>query len=143
MSDRLVGALFAALAVWYGFAAQSYTMAFTDPLGPSAFPLVLAVPFGLLAVYLLARPDPNPDWARGRPLAKQVAAIALLICYSQALSLLGFVLSTAILGTLLSMLLGARPWAAAGNGAVLGVGFFFLFDRAFQLPLPSGTLFGG
>lgn len=143
MSDRLVGALFAAVAVWYGYTAQSYVMAFTDPLGPSAFPIVLAVPLGILSLYLLARPDPDPDWAGGRRLAKQCGAVALLICYSQALAPLGFVISTIILATLLSMLLGARLWAAAANGLVLAVGFFFLFDSAFQLPLPSGTLFGG
>ena len=142
MSDRLTGALFAAIAVWYGYTAQFYTMDFADPLGPSAFPQVLAVPFGLLAVYLMLRPDPDPEWVLGGRLVKQAGIIALLIVYSQVLGIFGFVLSTAVLAALLSLSLGARPIPAILSGAASGVGFFFMFDRLFELPLPTGTLFG-
>ena len=143
MSDRLTGAIFLLIAIWYGYTAQFYTQDFADPLGPSVFPQVLAVPFGLLSLYLLLRPDPNPDWGSGRRLLKQGGAILLLIVYSQVISLLGFMLSTAILGTLMAMFLGAKPVAALVTGVALGVGFFFLFDGLFQLPLPSGEIFGG
>lgn len=143
MSDRLTGAIFLLIAIWYGYTAQFYTQEFADPLGPSAFPQVLAVPFGLLSLYLLLRPDPNPEWGSGKRLARQASAILVLVAYSQVISLLGFMLSTAILGTLMATFLGARLVPALVTGAVLGVGFFFLFDGLFQLPLPSGEIFGG
>ena len=143
MSDRLTGAIFLAIAIWYGYTAQFYTQEFADPLGPSAFPQVLAVPFGLLSLYLLLRPDPDPEWGLGRRLARQVGAVLVLIVYSQVITLLGFMLSTAILGTLMAIFLGARLVPALVTGVTLGVGFFFLFDGLFQLPLPSGEVFGG
>jgi putative tricarboxylic transport membrane protein len=143
MSDRLTGAIFLAVAIWYGYTAQFYTQEFADPLGPSAFPQVLAVPFGLLSLYLLLRPDLEPHWGSGRRLLKQAGAILVLIVYSQVISLLGFMLSTAILGTLMALFLGAKLVPSLVTGAALGVGFFFLFDGLFQLPLPSGEIFGG
>ena len=143
MSDRLTGAIFLAIAIWYGYTAQFYTQEFADPLGPSAFPQVLAVPFGLLSLYLLLRPDPDPEWGLGRRLARQAGAVLVLIVYSQVITLLGFMLSTAILGTLMAIFLGARLVPALLTGLALGVGFFFLFDGLFQLPLPSGEVFGG
>ena len=143
MSDRLTGAIFLAIAIWYGYTAQFYTQEFADPLGPSAFPEVLAVPFGLLSLYLLLRPDPDPEWGLGMRLARQAGAILLLIVYSQVITLLGFMLSTTILGTLMAIFLGARIVPALVTGVTLGVGFFFLFDGLFQLPLPSGEIFGG
>jgi putative tricarboxylic transport membrane protein len=143
MSDRLTGAIFLLIAIWYGYTAQFYTQDFADPLGPSAFPQVLAAPFGLLSLYLLLRPDPDPEWGLGTRLARQAGAIVVLIVYSQVITLLGFMLSTTILGTLMAIFLGAKPVPALVTGVVLGVGFFFLFDGLFQLPLPSGEIFGG
>jgi putative tricarboxylic transport membrane protein len=142
MSDRLTGAIFLLIAIWYGYTAQFYTQAFADPLGPSAFPQVLAVPFGLLSLYLLLRPDPGPDWGSGQRMGRQASAVALLLVYSQVLEYLGFLLSTAILSTVMSMFLGARLIYAIVTGAVLGVGLFLLFDGLFQLPLPTGKVFG-
>lgn len=143
MSDRLTGAIFLAIAIWYGYTAQFYTITFADPLGPSAFPLVLAVPFGLLSLYLLFRPDPDPEWALGGRFIRQASSVALLIVYSQVLEFLGFMFSTAVLGTSMAFLLGAKPVPSLVTGAALGIGFFFLFDGLFQLPLPSGKLYWG
>lgn len=142
MSDRLTGAIFLLIAIWYGYTAQFYTMEFADPLGPSVFPQVLAVPFGLLSLYLLLRPDPGPEWGSGARLGRQASAIAVLVVYSQVLEFLGFLLSTAVLGTVMALFLRARPVPALATGAVLGIGLFFLFDGLFQLPLPSGKVFG-
>ena len=143
MSDRLTGAIFLLIAIWYGYAAQFYSQDFADPLGPSVFPQVLAVPFGLLSLYLLLRPDPDPDWGLGPRLARQAGAILVLVVYSQVISLLGFMLSTTILGALMAVFLGAKLVPALVTGVVLGVGFFFLFDGLFQLPLPLGEIFEG
>ena len=143
MSDRLTGLLIAVFAVWYGYTAQFYTQDFSDPLGPSAFPQVLSIPLGLLGLYLLVRPDPDPDWVRGRPLLKQVATIAILIGYSLLIEPLGFILATTICSALLAPLLGARWMQSAIAGVASGFGFFFLFNNILELPLPAGALFGG
>jgi len=78
MSDRLIGALLFVLAVVYGVVGRNYESAFTsDPLGPSAFPQLLAVALGVTALVLLFRPGPGVDWARGIALVGEVVAVCV------------------------------------------------------------------
>lgn len=52
MSDRIVGILLFVQAVVYGLTGHGYVSDFiADPLGPSAFPQLLAVLLGLASIY--------------------------------------------------------------------------------------------
>jgi len=143
MSDRVAGALLALFAGWYGWEANSYRTAFGDPMGPALFPEALAVPLGLLGLYLLARPDPDPEWSSGRYLLAQVTTIALLVVYALVLQPVGFIPATAVLAGLLAFFLGARPARAAISGVAVSLIFYALFDWLLEIPLPPGVAFGG
>lgn len=56
-----------------------------DPLGPAVFPLVLAVPLAAFSLYLLLRPDPEPNWPWGQALLKQGFAVLALLSYAYLL----------------------------------------------------------
>jgi putative tricarboxylic transport membrane protein len=140
VSDRLAGLVLLALAVAYGVTASGFQAMIGDPLGPSVFPLVLAIPLGVFSLYLLFRPDPEPDWPRGRPLLKQVLAIVALVAYAWLMEPLGFVLSTLLAVVALACLLGARLWQAAVAGAATAIVLFVLFNNFLSLPLPAGVL---
>jgi putative tricarboxylic transport membrane protein len=140
VSDRLTGLLLLALAVAYGVTASGYQAMIGDPLGPAVFPIVLAIPLGLLSLYLVVRPGPGPDWARGRALLKQVLALVAFVAYAYLLELLGFLLSTFLAVVALGCLLGARLRQAAVAGAGIAVVLFVLFDSLLGLPLPAGVL---
>jgi putative tricarboxylic transport membrane protein len=140
MSDRLTGLALLALAVAYGIAASGYQAMIGDPLGPAVFPIVLAIPLGLLSLYLIVRPDREPDWPRGRALLKQLLALVAFVAYAYLLEPLGFVLSTFLAVVALGWLLGARPWQAGVAGAAIAVVLFVLFDTLLGLPLPAGGL---
>jgi putative tricarboxylic transport membrane protein len=142
MSDRLAGLFFAAFSIWYGYTAQYYTQTFTDPLGPSAFPQLLAVPLALFGLYLVLRPDPDPDWVRGWPLLKQVGTVIVLVGYAFLIDPMGFIPATIIATALLAASLGARWLPAAASGVVSAIVFYLLFDRVLELPLPPGPLAG-
>lgn len=143
MSDRLTGLILAAFAAWYGWTSGDYQAEFADPLGPAAFPALLAPPIGLLGLYLALRPDPAPVWPGRRVLAAQAVCLVLLVLYALALLPLGFLLSTAVLAAFLAAMLGARPVPAAVSGLALSLGCYGLFTWALELPLPAGTVFGG
>lgn len=143
MSDRILGVLLVLFSAWYGWEAGSYQIDFGDPVGPAAFPKALAIPLGILGLYLVVRPDPNPDWSSGRYLLMQVAALALLLVYALLLQPAGFILATTILVAGLAALLGARLSRAAVGGVVTSLGFFVLFDWVLGIPLPAGAPFGG
>jgi putative tricarboxylic transport membrane protein len=140
VSDRLAGVVLLALAVAYGVTASGFQAMIGDPLGPSVFPLVLAIPLGVFSLYLLFRPDPEPDWPWGQALLKQVLAVVALVAYAYLLEPLGFVLTTLLAVTALGCLLGARLWQAAVAGAATGIVLFVLFNNFLSLPLPAGVL---
>lgn len=136
MSDRIAGLIFLALSIWYGWTAGNYEASFGDPLGPAVFPQILAIPAALLSLYLVLRPDPDPEWVLGRPALRQVATLLVLLGYAFLLEDLGFVLATALGATLLGRLLGAGWGRSAMSGVVMSVALFVIFDNLLGLPLP-------
>ena len=136
MSDRLTGLLIAALAVWYGWTATGFEEAFGDPVGPSAFPELLAVPMGLFALFLVVRPDPEPVWPHGAPLRRQIAMVAALLAYPFLLEPLGFPLATALGAAVMSLLLGGPRLGSAISAVAVAIGLFLAFDTVLGLHLP-------
>ncbi|WP_349371725.1 tripartite tricarboxylate transporter TctB family protein [Salinarimonas sp.] len=141
-SDRIAGAIFLALAIWYWIEAGSYAVRFGDPAGPSFFPRMVAVPMGVFALFLIVRPDADPVWFRWPQVLAQAATLAVLFGYPMAIEPLGFPISTLIATMLLAKILGATWLQAVLLGAGMGFGLFFLFDAGFGLPLPAGPIFG-
>jgi putative tricarboxylic transport membrane protein len=140
VSDRLTGLALLALAVAYGVAGSGYQAMIGDPLGPAVFPIALAIPLGLLSLYLIVRPDPEPDWPRGRALGKQALALVAFVAYAYLLEPLGFLVSTFLAVVVLGWLLGARLWQAGAAGAAIALVLFVAFDTLLGLPLPAGVL---
>jgi putative tricarboxylic transport membrane protein len=104
------------------------------------FPIALAIPLGALSLYLIVRPDAEPDWPRGRTLLKQGLALVAFVAYAYLLEPLGFLVSTFLAVMVLGWLLGARPWQAGAAGVAIAVVLFVLFDSLLGLPLPAGVL---
>lgn len=140
MSDRLTGLVLLLLAVAYGVTASGYEAMIGDPLGPAVFLIVLAIPLGLFALYLIVRPDREPAWPRGPALLKQVLALVAFVAYAYLLEPLGFVVSTFLAVVVLGWLLGARLPEAGAAGVGIAVVLFVLFDTLLGLPLPAGVL---
>jgi putative tricarboxylic transport membrane protein len=140
VSDRLTGLVLLALAVAYGVAASGYQAMIGDPLGPAVFPMALAIALGLLSLYLLVRPGPEPAWPRGRALLKQVLTLVAFVAYAYLLEPLGFLVSTFLAVTVLGCLLGARLLPAGAAAVAIAVVLFVLFDSLLGLPLPAGVL---
>ena len=142
LSDRIAGAIILALAIWFWITAGTYTVAFGDPAGPSLFPRGIAVPMGIFALFLIARPDPDPVWLRWPHVLGQLATLAILVVYPLVIEEIGFPLSTTIAGGLMSRILGGSWLQSVACGLAMGFGLFFLFDIVFGLPLPVGPIFG-
>jgi putative tricarboxylic transport membrane protein len=139
MSDRLFGGitLLVALAFIAG-ATQIEAGLIFDSLGPSAFPIIIGVLLAISSVYLIVRPDPEPDWPAARRVVEIVLALVVMLAYTFLLEPLGFVLATAIAASLLSWRLGA-PLAIAGiSGVGVAVGIYVVFHLILGLPLARG-----
>lgn len=136
MSDRIAGLIVLALTIWFGWTAGSFEASFGDPLGPAAFPQMLAIPAGILSLVLILKPDPDPEWVLGRPAAKQLATLGVLIAYALLLEELGFVIATTLAVVALGRLLGAGWARSTASGVIMSVTLFVVFDRLLGLPLP-------
>ena len=142
LSDRIAGAILLALAIYYWIMAGDYTVAYSDPAGPSLFPRMVAVPLGLFALFLVIKPDVDPVWFRWPHVLGQFATIAVLIAYPLLLEPIGFPLATSLGSILFARILGGTWLQSIVGGIVTGFGIFFVFDTVFGLPLPVGPIFG-
>lgn len=136
VSDRIAGATLAALAAWIWWTAGSFQIAFGDPVGPSAFPRLVALPMALCAAVLVVAPDAEPRWPGAAALVRQGAALTALAAYPALLVPLGFPLATAAAVAALARTLGAGWGQGAAAGAAMGAGLWVLFDPGLGLPLP-------
>jgi putative tricarboxylic transport membrane protein len=139
VSDRALGAACILLAAFYAyFAAQTPVGFMSDPLGPKAFPYIIAGVLALAGVYPIVRPDPEPDWPTFGRVLEIVFAAAVMVAYTYALPVAGFVVATAVTAGLLSWRLAAKPLAAAIAGIAISVGIYVVFHLALGLTLARG-----
>lgn len=140
--DRVVASILLALAAamfLYTFTFPS-TLQPTDP-GTAAFPRILAVALGVLALALIFRPDEGsllPERSGAFPM---VGIVILTAVYAGVLPLLGFLLSTALYMVGALILMGVRkPVYLALVPVGLSFALFALFGLLLEIPLPYGLL---
>ncbi len=146
-SDRILGAVCLVAAVAMAIAAQGYAAQISyEPVGPRAFPMVLAVLIGLAGAWLVIRPsDHSAAIAAGRATALVACAIATLL-YTLLFQWLGFTLATALMAVPVGIAFGGNWRQSLIGGIGLGLGFYLLFDKLLDVVLPTGLLafiFGG
>lgn len=122
--------------------------AISDPLGPTAFPILLGVLMLIGAVVqvaeiVLGRAEPAASDAGDSPRFDPIvlAGIASLIAFAVLLDTLGFVVAMALQMAFLTQLLDRTRWKlnfAASIGFAVGV--YLLFATLLDVALPRGVL---
>jgi putative tricarboxylic transport membrane protein len=140
-SDRILGAVCVAAALAMAWAARSYAAVISyEPVGPRAFPLLLATLIALCGVWLLARPsDHSAAVAKGRMRALLLCMVAILL-YALLFETLGFTVATALLAVPVGMAFGGNWRQSLVGGIGMGVGMYFIFDKLLDVVLPTGVL---
>ena len=138
ISDRIFGlvVLMTALA-FIASATQIQTSFMSDPVGSKAFPMIVGAIAGLCGLIMMIRPDPDPEWPKGRTFIALIIAVVVLIGYAYALKPLGFLIPTAIAAAILSYQISPRIGPAIISGLGLSVGLFLLFKFALGLGLEA------
>jgi putative tricarboxylic transport membrane protein len=143
MTDRVAGALVLLLALGYGLEASRMQVGLlSDPLGPWPFPYIIAILLGLSALWLLLKPDPDPTWPPPRFWPVLGLVLLSLVAYAYLVVPLGFILTTTLEMTLLSLLFGARWWQGLAGALPFTLGVYFLFTEGLGVTLPVGRIFG-
>lgn len=141
MSDRILGVsalIFAALMAWFGRDLQA-PFAY-EPVGPRAFPMLIALIIALCGAWLLFKHW--HDQHRGEPIdwPRLLLMVVYIFGYALLFQILGFILATAIVTILIGRLFGGSWGKMILGGLIMGVLFFLLFDRALDVVLPLGPL---
>ncbi len=141
LNDRVLGVfalVLAAFLTWNGYGLEA-PFAY-EPVGPRAFPLLLALIIALCGVRLIFKNgnpvEPNPPGANTRIFIM----VGLLAAYALMFQWLGFVIATAAMTALVGRLFGGRWVQCVIGGVALSVFFFLLFDKALDVVLPTGIL---
>lgn len=141
IGDRILGAVCVAAAACMAYAARDYAAAISyEPVGPRAFPLLLAALLAASGAWLVLKPSAHAggfDLAHSRPLA--LCALAI-VGYALLFEPLGFILATTLMAVPVGMAFGGSWKQSLAGGAGLGIGLFFFFDRLLDVVLPSGVL---
>jgi len=137
VGDRLAGAVLLIVAVGAWWHSHSFVTGFMQPVGPGAFPRLVAVPLALLSAYLILRPGFNERWPDRAALGRQLAVIVLLVIYASLLEPLGFVPVTVVGSVLLLRLFGAAWRQGLIYGVALALGLYALFEFGLGMPLPD------
>lgn len=139
--ERCFSALMCIAAVGLLYVAWGYTAPISyDPLGPRPYPVLILSVLAVCCLFLAVRPKSESiDFGYTVPLMKKLLVCLLaMLFYGVLFELLGFPLATALMAVVVGRLFGGKWWACAVSGVVLGVGFYLLFDRLLDVPLPVG-----
>jgi putative tricarboxylic transport membrane protein len=144
MYDRILAGTLLLLSGLVAWAALSLDVPFQyEPLGPKAFPVILAALLAIAALWLMYRPSKN-DWhPNAAVLAKLAGGLCLMVLYAVLFESAGFIVATFLVGSLFSWLFGETPLRAAGYALVMSLGSYFLLKDLLQLNVPAGVLVGG
>ncbi len=141
MSDRILGAVCVVAGAGMAFAASDYAAPISyEPVGPRAFPLLLAGLMALAGVWLIAKPGPQ-GFGLARDHVKPIGlAIVAVFVYAALFETLGFPIATALMAVPVGMAFGGSWKQSLAGGVVMGVMFYAMFDRLLDVVLPTGLL---
>jgi putative tricarboxylic transport membrane protein len=140
-SDRILGAVCVIVAIAMGVAARDYAAQISyEPVGPRAFPTLLAVMIGLAGAWLAVRPSAHSAAvAAGRSLAL-LGCVAAIVAYAFLFQWLGFPIATAVMAVPVGIAFGGNWKQSLAGGVGLGLGLYLLFDKLLDVVLPTGLL---
>jgi len=141
MSDRILGAVCVVASAGMAWAAQGYAAAISyEPVGPRAFPLLLAALMAVAGVWLVFRPTQHAGGFNLTLVRLIGLSVLAILAYALLFELLGFTLATALMAVPMGMAFGGNWKQSLVGGAGLGVMSYFVFDRLLDVVLPAGVL---
>jgi putative tricarboxylic transport membrane protein len=141
MSDRILGAICVAVAVAMAWFAQAYAPAISyEPVGPRAFPRLLAGLMAITGAWLVIKPTIVGNPFHSSAIKLIGLSVLTVFIYAILFRLLGFTLATTLMSVPVGIAFGGNWKQSLLGGVGLGVGLFLLFDKALDVVLPTGVL---
>ena len=139
-SDRVLGLLCLAIAIWYTFEARTFdgTAFSSGPVGPKTLPTGVGVIFGALALVLVAKPDSRPTWP-SKSAAWQIGLVILSsYAYGRVMEPIGFIPASIAMTIVMGLLFRAPLKRLLPLSVAFPVALAFVFNNWLELRLPAG-----
>lgn len=141
MSDRILGGACVVLAAGMAWAAQDYVAPISyEPVGPRAFPMLLAALLAFGGLWLVAKPSGHSARLGEAPLRGLAFMTAAVFGYALLFQVFGFALATALMAVPVGVAFGGSWQRSAAAGTALGLLLFLLFDKVLDVVMPTGLL---
>ncbi|MCW5634603.1 MAG: tripartite tricarboxylate transporter TctB family protein [Rubrivivax sp.] len=141
MSDRMLGAACVALGAAMAWHGRGYAAPISyEPVGPSAFPLLLAGLLCLGGAWLVVRPGPHASGLRLAQVRTLGMALAAVFAYALLFQWLGFTAATALMALPVGIAFGGGWKQSLAGGVGLGLLLYLMFDKLLDVVLPTGLL---
>lgn len=141
MSDRIFGLFGLVLSAFYFWATSIIPDSFMiDVVGPRTFPYIVGTVLAICSLYILLRPDDEPDWPNLMNFIEIAFATAVMFLYAWGLSRVGFVIATVFCTAYLTWRLGSKPVSSLITGVATSVGIYVVFHLVLGLSLAKGPL---
>lgn len=141
MTDRIAGVFLLLLSIWYTLEATTFEVSMVaDPLGPSAFPLLIGILLAICSIFLIIRPDQNPAWPQRSAWIKMGIIIGSFVLYANVIRPLGFIVATSLEMIVLSLVFNGPPLKAIISSVLFSLFLYILFSFALDLGLPRGII---
>lgn len=142
MYDRFIGVICVVVGLVMAITAKDYQAAIAyEPIGPKAFPLILALMLILLGLSLAIKPTLHQVSFSVSQLKTTGLAMIGILLFALLFQWLGFILSTWMMTILLARAFGGTWKNGTIYGLGLSLGLFVLFDRLLDVILPVGAVF--
>lgn len=141
ISGRVAAAILLTFAAVLAVAAGRIEYAFSsDPLGPQAFPYLLAAALAICGVWYFLRPGAADPWPQSQTLRSAFSLIAVTAVAIGVMDHIGFLPVAFIVCAWAAYLFGASTTGALVIGAIQAAFWFALFKYALGTYLPAGAL---
>ena len=141
MSDRIFGMFGLVLAAFYLWATSIIPDSFMiDVVGPRVFPYIVGAVLAICSLYILLRPDAEPDWPNLMNFIEILFATAVMFLYGWVLPKVGFVTATVFATAYLTWRLGSKPLSSLVTGVATSAGIYVVFHLILGLSLAKGPL---
>lgn len=143
ITDRTLGIVAILFAVFLGVFGYDLEPPFSyEPIGPKAFPLLIAVLMAFCGLILTVKGGHAAEENTKGANLRILTMVAYIVLYAFFFQLLGFVVATTLMVVFVGKLFGATWIKAIIGGIVMSLLFFLLFDKGLDVVLPQGVLRG-
>ncbi len=112
----------------------------SDPLGPKAFPLIVAAIGIASSIFLFIFPGANKPLPSRELYQRLIYVGIILFFYSLSFERLGFIISTFIMAVMVSWLFNMRLQTRLIFGAILAFGSYLILSYLLELNIPNWYL---